>query len=311
MTPSSGEWLASSLRDARILIVDDDKMHCRHLADLVKKWDAIPYVAQTTPEALRLYREVEPDVVLLDVLMPHVDGYKLAKIFKGDGKYIPIVLLTALEDLESKRRGLAAGGDEFLTKPVNILELEIRVSSMLRIRRLTNELEDANRQLQAFASIDPLTQLQNRRVLDERLDQEFARATRHRRPLACVMMDIDHFKRVNDTHGHIVGDRVLAQVATAISATIRKTDVAGRYGGEEFLVLVPETHAPGAQVLGERLRHAVAAGRGDSRLPGVTISVGIATTELQVSSAVDLVRRADEALYEAKAAGRDRVAVAK
>jgi diguanylate cyclase (GGDEF)-like protein len=125
------------------------------------------------------------------------------------------------------------------------------------------------------------------------------------------MMDIDHFKRVNDTHGHIVGDRVLAQVATAISATIRKTDVAGRYGGEEFLVLVPETHAPGAQVLGERLRHAVACGRGDGRLPSVTISVGIATTELQLNSALDLVRRADEALYEAKAAGRDRVAIAK
>ena len=311
MTASSGEWLASSLRDARILIVDDDRAQCGHLTEIVKKWDAIPFVAQTTADALRLYRDVEPDIVLLDVLMPQIDGYKLAKIFKADGKYIPIILLTALEDLDSKRRGLAAGGDEFLSKPVNVLELQIRVSSMLRIRRLTHELEGANRQLQAYASIDPLTQLANRRVLDERLDQEFARATRHSHPLACMMIDVDHFKKVNDEHGHIVGDRVLAQVAAAITATIRKTDVAGRYGGEEFLVLVPETPCTGAHVLAERLRRAVASiGRSGGDVPAVTVSIGIATTELKLPSAQELLRRADGALYAAKNAGRDRVVLA-
>ena len=315
---SSGEWLTSSLQDARILIVDDEKAQCGHLARVVEEWGAIPIVAQTTADALQLYRDAAPDIVLLDVLMPKIDGYKLAKIFKSDGKYVPIILLTALEDLDSKRRGLAAGGDEFLSKPVNILELQIRVASMLRIRRLTHELEgvnvqleDLNRQLQAFASVDVLTQLMNRRVLTERLDQEFARATRHRHPLACLMIDVDHFKLVNDTHGHPVGDRVLVQVAAAISATIRKTDVAGRYGGEEFLVVIPETAGIGAQVLAERIRHAVATrGRG-SDLPPVTVSIGIATTELGGPSAQDLLRRADEALYEAKNGGRDRVALAK
>ncbi len=312
VTSSSGAWLASSLRDARILIVDDEKAQCGHLAQIVQQWDAVPFVAQTTADALRLYREAAPDLVLLDVLMPQIDGYKLAKIFKNDGKYIPIILLTALEDIDSKRRGLAAGGDEFLSKPVNVLELQIRVSSMLRIRRLTNELEDVNRQLQAFASIDPLTQLMNRRVLEERLDQEFARAVRHRHPLACLMLDIDHFKNVNDSHGHLVGDRVLARVGAAIAATIRKTDMAGRYGGEEFLVLIPETLATGAQILAERLRRAVAAPPPQGPdLPAVTASVGIATTEVGLPSAWDLVRRADEALYEAKETGRDRVVVAK
>jgi two-component system cell cycle response regulator len=311
VTSSSGTWLASSLRDAHILIVDDEKAQRGHLARIVREWDAVPFVAQTTADALRLYREAAPDLVLLDVLMPQIDGYKLAKIFKSDGKYVPIILLTALEDIDSKRRGLAAGGDEFLSKPVNVLELQIRVSSMLRIRRLTNELEDVNRQLQAFASIDPLTQLMNRRVLEERLDQEFARAIRHRHPLACLMLDIDHFKDVNDTHGHLVGDRVLARVGAGIAATIRKTDLAGRYGGEEFLVLVPETPAAGAQTLGERLRRAVAAGAPQgSELPAVTASIGIATTELGLPSVWDLVRRADEALYEAKEGGRDRVVVA-
>src|SRR5580698_5630452 len=159
---SSGAWLTTSLRGARILIVDDERVHLAHVAQLVKKWGAVPIAAQTTSEALELYRDGAPDLVLLDILMPHVDGYKLARIFKRDGNYTPIILLTALEDLDSKRRGLAAGGDEFLSKPVNALELQMRVSSMLRIRRLTNELEDVNRQLQAFASIDPLTQLMNR-----------------------------------------------------------------------------------------------------------------------------------------------------
>jgi two-component system cell cycle response regulator len=308
---SSGRWLASSLRDARILIVDDDKAQCGHLARIVEKWDAVPIVAQTTADALQLYRDADPDLVLLDVLMPNIDGYKLARIFKSDGKYIPIILLTALEDLDSKRRGLAAGGDEFLSKPVNVLELQIRVSSMLRIRRLTNELEDVNRQLQTFASVDPLTQLMNRRVLDERLEQEFARATRHKHPLAVLMLDVDHFKMVNDAYGHPVGDRILAQVGGVITTTIRKTDVAGRYGGEEFLVLVPETAGTGAQVLAERLRHAVASsGRDGTGLPVVTVSIGVASTELGAPSAQDLLRRADEALYEAKKAGRDRVAIA-
>ncbi len=306
---SSGQWLTSSVRDARILIVDDDKAQCTHLSRIVKRWEAVPFVAQTTQDALRLYREMAPDIVVMDVLMPQLDGYKLARIFKADGKYVPIILLTALEDLDSKRRGLAAGGDEFLSKPVNVLELKIRVSSMLRIRRLTNELEDANRQLQTMASVDPLTQLANRRVLDERLEQEFARAVRHRHPLACLMIDVDHFKRVNDTHGHVVGDRVLTHVAAAIRTTIRKTDLAGRYGGEEFLVLVPETPATGAQVLAERLRRAIAASS-EGDLPRVTVSVGIATTEGEVASSAELLRRADEALYAAKEGGRDRVVVA-
>jgi diguanylate cyclase (GGDEF)-like protein len=311
VTSSSGEWLASSVEGARILIVDDEKAQCGHLARIVETWGAVPIVAQTTAEALQQYRDGAPDLVLLDVLMPKIDGYKLARIFKSDGKYVPIILLTALEDLDSKRRGLAAGGDEFLTKPVNVLELQIRVSSMLRIRRLTTELEDVNRQLQAFASIDPLTQLMNRRVLDERLDQEFARATRYGHKLACMMLDVDHFKKVNDTYGHQVGDEVLVQVAAAIRATIRKTDVAARYGGEEFVVLVPETPWTGAQVLAERLRHAVASSRSETAQPSVTVSIGIAATELGLGSARELLKRADEALYEAKRAGRDRVVVAK
>jgi diguanylate cyclase (GGDEF)-like protein len=302
------EWMESSLRDARILIVDDDPLQCKHFAGMVEGWAAVAFTAKTLSEALRLYRAVNPDLVMLDVLMPHVDGYKLSQMFKREGKFVPIILLTALEDLESKRRGLAAGADEFLTKPVNALELQIRVSSMLRIKRLADELASANEKLHALATLDSLTRLPNRRVLGERLAFEFARATRYRHPLACLMVDVDHFKKVNDTYGHPAGDQVLVGVAQAMAGTVRITDMAGRYGGEEFMVILPETREGDARIVGERIRRAIATLPRAPDRPEVTASIGIATLEEHsVPSVEELVRRADQALYKAKEAGRNRV----
>ncbi len=307
----AGEWLAASLRGARILIIDDDKAQCGHLARIVEEWQAIAFTAQTLSDALRHYKEGNPDLVMCDVLMPHVDGYKLAQMFKRDGRFVPIILLTALDDLDSKRRGLAAGADEFLTKPVNTLELQIRVSSMLRIKRLADELEGANARLKTLATIDPLTQLSNRRVLAERLNYEFARAVRYRSQVACLMLDVDHFKKVNDVHGHQMGDKVLVEVGAGIAATIRGTDLGGRYGGEEFMVIAPETPQGHALILGERLRQTIV--QRIARTPGlppVTLSIGVATSELKLQSVDELVHRADQALYKAKEAGRDRVVLA-
>jgi two-component system cell cycle response regulator len=311
MSIRPGEWVETSLRDARILIIDDDPLQCRHFSRLVEGWAAVAYTASSLADALRLYRTVAPDLVMLDVLMPHVDGYKLSQIFKREKKFVPIILLTALEDLESKRRGLAAGADEFLTKPVNELELQIRVSSMLRIKRLADELEAANEKLSALAALDALTQLPNRRVLSERLAFEFTRATRYLQPLSCLMVDVDFFKKVNDTFGHPVGDKVLIEVGATLQRTIRVTDMVGRYGGEEFMVILPQTKGPDARIAGERLRRAVATRPRESpELPEVTISVGIAAMEQQTAASVDeLMRQADVALYKAKERGRNRVVV--
>jgi diguanylate cyclase (GGDEF)-like protein len=308
---AAGEWLAASLRGARILIIDDDKAQCGHLARIVEEWQAIAFTAQTLSDALRHYKEGNPDLVMCDVLMPHVDGYKLAQMFKRDGRFVPIILLTALDDLDSKRRGLAAGADEFLTKPVNTLELQIRVSSMLRIKRLADELEAANARLKTLATIDPLTQLSNRRVLGERLNYEFARAARYRSQVACLMLDVDHFKKVNDVHGHLVGDKVLVEVGAGIATTIRSTDLGGRYGGEEFMVIAPETPAQQALVLAERLRQGIVQRIAQAPgLPRVTVSIGVSTSELKLQSVEELVHRADQALYRAKQQGRDRVVLA-
>jgi diguanylate cyclase (GGDEF)-like protein len=302
------EYLVGSMAGAHVLIIDDDPLQCHFLARTVQKWGAVPFEAQAFAEAVRLQRECKPDIVLLDVLMPHVDGYKLAQMFKREARFVPILLLTALDDLDSKRRALSAGADEFLTKPVNVLELQIRLSSMLRFKKLADELASANARLLLLATIDPLTQLPNRRALMERLENEFARSARYRNALTCLMIDIDHFKGVNDTFGHPTGDRIIAQVGTALGGAIRRTDLAGRYGGEEFLVLAVETSLEGGLLLGERLRRAVVQASAKApELPAVTVSIGVATTELGCASAPALVQEADDALYRAKRDGRDRV----
>jgi diguanylate cyclase (GGDEF)-like protein len=306
--------VATSLRGARVLIVDDDALQCSHLAQVMKGWDAEPFTAQTLADALRLHKDARPDLVLLDVMMPHVDGYKLAQMFKRNATFVPIILLTALEDIDSKRRGLSAGADEFLTKPVNTLELQIRMSSMLRIKRLADELERVNRELAEAATVDPLTGVANRRAVEQRLTHEFQRARRYKHPFTCVLIDIDHFKMVNDNYGHPIGDKVLIEVAIAIRGAIRNTDMVARFGGEEFIVLAPETAPPAAGLVADRIRTAITertAAKSDQGLPTVTASLGVASTDLAVATETELVLRADQALYRAKHEGRNRVVIAR
>jgi diguanylate cyclase (GGDEF)-like protein len=234
-------------------------------------------------------------------------------MFKRASPFVPIILLTALEDIDSKRRGLSAGADEFLSKPVNALELQIRMSSMLRIKRLADELERVNKHLAELATIDPLTQVANRRAVEDRLAHEFQRERRYKHPLACILIDIDHFKAVNDNYGHPIGDKVLIEVAQAIRECIRTTDLVARFGGEEFIVLAPETTAAAALMVAERIRKGITqrtTAKMDQGLPVVTASLGVSSTEINVGNETELVAKADAALYKAKHEGRNRVVVA-
>lgn len=299
---------------AKLLLVDDDRSMLEHMSRLVRDAGYEPMLATTWTDALRLFREERPDLVLLDVMMPTLDGYKLARIIKADAaSFVPVILLTALDDLESKRRGMAAGADDFLSKPVTPLELQIRLSSMLRIKELTDQLGLANTKLAQLATTDALTGLNNRRALYTQLEREFERAHRYKRPLSVVMLDVDHFKQVNDSFGHQTGDRVLRLIGDVLRATIRSADFGGRFGGEEFMVLAPETGRETIGILAERIRNTVAtasAAAGDG-IPTVTVSLGAATTELEgVKNHEELVHLADEALYRAKREGRNRWIVA-
>lgn len=292
-----------------VLVVDDEPAMLQALADMVGDCGYRAVTAPSWTEALRLYRHDRPAVVVLDVVMPGIDGYKLARMFKSEtAGFVPVILVTGLGDLESRRRGMAAGADDFLTKPVSQLELEIRLKSMLRIKQLTDELHAANDKLARLAVTDPLTGLHNRRSLDEHLQREHDRARRYGGAYTVAILDIDHFKVVNDTHGHAVGDRILVLVSRELERLVRKTDVVGRWGGEEFLVLAPETPAEGALILGERLREAVAAAASrQAGLPPVTASIGLSSSDAAPADGIDeLIERADAALYEAKRRGRNR-----
>jgi len=299
---------------ARVLLVDDDRSMLDALAALVAECGHEALVASTWTDALMLFRRARPDLVLLDVMMPTIDGYKLARMLKAEAdRFVPIILITGLGDLESKRRGMSAGADDFLSKPVAPLELEIRLNAMLRIQQLTDEIAAANRKLAELATTDPLTRLYNRRALYEHLDREFQRSQRYGNAFAVLLLDIDHFKRVNDTWGHAVGDRVLVAVSQIVRETVRQTDFVGRYGGEEFLVLAPETPHLNARVLAERIRARVEAGTrggGDQR-PAVTVSVGVASSDaVRTQHFEELIQLADDALYAAKHAGRNRCEMA-
>ncbi|CAN5267973.1 diguanylate cyclase [soil metagenome] len=232
--------------------------------------------------------------------------------------YIPIILVTARDSTEDKVEGLDAGADDYLTKPVNFPELEARVRSMLRIKRLqdqldeTNaELEEMNQQLVKLSITDGLTELFNHRHIHELLGEEFERSARTGESIAVVMMDLDHFKAVNDTHGHPTGDVILHETAGMIRDTAREIDMPGRYGGEEFIAILPETDEQAAVNFAERVRSAIEEHeyRDGETLVRMTVSCGVAASASggNVDTPQGLLKRADDALYAAKEGGRNRV----
>ena len=297
----------------RVLIVDDQRASRVELAEMVESLGYRALTAESGLEGIRLAREARPSLVLLDLVMPDVDGFKVASAIKAQPRFVPVILLTAHSDIESKRRGQMAGADDFLSKPVMLPELQIRIAAMLRIGQLTAELDAANCRLAELAHTDPLTGLANRRRFDELFSAEYDRARRYRRPLAVLSIDIDLFKQVNDTSGHAVGDEVLRAVASALLGALRQTDQIARTGGEEFVVLAPESTVAGALALGERLRRriealAMATSAGEI---SKTVSIGAATWD--GAGTIDpsrLLQLSDEALYQAKDKGRNRVVLA-
>lgn len=297
----------------RILVVDDNQDNVEIIATRLRFRGYEILEASDGNQALSLLRDKPPDLILLDVMLPDIDGYEISRRIKGDETlpFIPIILVTARDSTQDKVAGLDAGADDYLTKPINFPELEARVRSMLRIKRLQDELEEKNRELERLSISDGLTGLFNHRHIHGLLDEEFERANRSGDPLTVAMFDLDHFKSVNDNYGHQAGDRVLQQFADILRNTARDIDRIGRYGGEEFMVILPETELAQGAVFVERVRrevarHAFHIGREEPLR--MTVSAGVATHPSEfVGSPETLVRLADEALYAAKAGGRNRV----
>jgi diguanylate cyclase (GGDEF)-like protein len=297
----------------RILVVDDNRDNAEIIATRLRFRGYEVEQAGTGEAALSAIRNGSPDLVLLDIMLPDIDGFEICRSVKGDSTlpFIPIILVTARDSTEDKIAGFDAGADDYLTKPIMFSELEARVRSMLRIKRLRDELEAKNRELEMLSIIDGLTGLYNHRHIHDVLREEFERAGRTGDQLSVAMLDLDYFKAVNDTYGHQAGDRVLQQLAEILRATAREMDRLGRYGGEEFLAVLPMTDTDGAEVFVDRVRAAVEQhpfGIGRDDAVAMTISGGVATYPHEaVWNPELLIRRADEALYAAKATGRNRV----
>lgn len=300
---------------AEVLIVDDDP-DVRTFVRAVLESDGHQVIeAASGQEAIQRLRIRRPALVLLDVMMPAMDGFAVVHAIKREpGPFVPVILLTALDDPASRAKGINAGADEVLAKPVHPFELRLRCRAMLRIHQLTEELHLANKRLRALARTDELTDVRNRRGLRSALTREFRRAERYGGALTVLAFDVDRFKQVNDDYGHAIGDSVLYTVAQALKRGVREVDVVGRVGGEEFVVLAPETPARDALLLAERLRRAVGervvttASGAEVR---VTVSCGVATlSDVHARTPEELLGYADSALYRAKALGRDRSEVA-
>jgi two-component system, cell cycle response regulator len=297
----------------RILVVDDNQDNIEIIATRLRFRGYEILEAGDGTQALALVREAAPDLILLDVMLPDIDGYEISRRIKGadDLPFIPIILVTARDSTQDKVAGLDAGADDYLTKPINFPELEARVRSMLRIKRLQDELEEKNRELERLSISDGLTGLFNHRHIHGLLAEEFERVARTQDCMSVAMFDLDRFKSVNDTYGHQAGDRVLVELADILRRTARDIDRLGRYGGEEFIALLPETCIDEAAVFVERVRTEVAATSfdiGRAEPLRMTLSAGVSSYPHELIQDVEtLVRLADEALYAAKAGGRDRI----
>ncbi len=261
--------------------------------------------------ALSACEAAAPDVVLLDVEMPNLNGFETLRRLKSDPRlqHIPVVFLTGRTDYADVVAALNDGAHDYLRKPFEPQELVARVSAAARVKWLEDELRSRNEELSRLATVDQLTELPNRRYLSDQIEG-MIRTGLADSSCAVMLIDIDHFKRVNDTFGHESGDAVLQEIGRRVRTAVRGSDVVGRWGGEEFLALLPETQLAEAEMVAERLRMGIAAR--PFELPGgpdirVTASVGVALA--RAAEVRGLVGLADEALYEAKSSGRNTVCV--
>lgn len=300
-----------------VLLAEDDPISRRLFEKILVKEGFSVTPVENGRRALELFRQHFFPIVLTDWQMPEMEGPELCRAIRDEHPegYVFIIMLTSKGTKEDIISGLGAGADDYLTKPAHHAELVARIKSGIRILELEKSLKAAVDEIHLLSITDPLTGIYNRGYINERLPQEIGRAVRYGRDLSLLLVDIDHFKRVNDTYGHLAGDAVLKQFArTVMEATRQQVDWAGRYGGEEFLVVLPETDQAGAMVLAERLRQAIEAC--DPRVAGdtipVTASIGATGFSPQehrnAVTAEDLLRQADTLLYQAKQGGRNQVA---
>ncbi|MCS7233302.1 MAG: diguanylate cyclase [Synergistetes bacterium] len=296
----------------RILIVDDSKLIRILLKDILQmEIKGNIDEASNGEEAITKLHNNSYDLIILDVFLPDILGIEIIdQIAALKKEWIPIIVITSAENKEFLKEALEKGAIDYIKKPFDEIEILARVKSALRTKRLYDELKEANEKLKEMAMTDELTKLYNRRYTMIILGTEFKRSKRYKNPLSVIIGDIDHFKSINDNYGHLIGDEVLRICAKLIKENTREIDVAGRYGGEEFLIILPNTTLDGAVIVAERLRRKIKEIPFkvlDKNFPiHISMSFGICSyPEKDIENEEDMLKLADEALYISKQNGRN------
>lgn len=296
--------------NAVILIVDDTPQNIQVLGTILMAQKYQVSVATNGKQAIELAKKIRPDLILLDVMMPEMDGFEAAEVLRRspETEEIPIIFLTAKNNPDDIVKGFNVGALDYVTKPFISEELLVRVRTQLRLKFALDQLKRRNQYLDHLVTIDGLTQLHNHEFIIDSLEDAVTNASINQTDLCLLMLDIDHFKSINDNYGHQFGDKVLIRISQEIRAVLRASDVAGRYGGEEFLVVLPFTSLNGAHITAERIRTTVESLEWPDH-PDLRISISGGLCIWKGEDTTVFINRADELLYTAKRNGRNRLEV--
>jgi two-component system, cell cycle response regulator len=308
------------MAESNILLVEDDKIQGKATKDYLDSAGYKVVWVEDGKSAIKAVKTQGTDLVVLDFVLPDMNGNEVCRWLKlnQDTKGIPIIMLTAKSSTNDKVASLTAGADDHLSKPFNESELGARIYACLRTKALQDELRDKNRQLEevlskveVLAITDPLTHLFNRRHFEKLLENEFASTARYKSPATCLMIDVDYFKRINDEYGHRTGDIVLKEISLIIISCLRKVDTVARWGGEEFVALLPRTKKEDSHSAAERILNSISGYTFTGVNRQITVSIGIASIpNPSIDTAEKLVDASDAALYEAKKSGRNKIVFA-
>lgn len=289
----------------KILVVDDNLNNVRLLTDILEDENFTVYTADNGAAVLAMVHKLKPDVILLDIMMPGLDGFEVCKLLKNDfdSKDIPVIMVTAKTEGIDIKKSLEMGAFDYIKKPIDEIEVIARVQSAIRFKQTQDKLKE-------MAMKDGLTGLYNHALLIELFEKEIDKQQRNNGSISFAMIDIDNFKKINDTYGHISGDTVLKELSNILMSSVRGGDIVGRYGGEEFSIVFPGIDEQNAFQLCERIRKEVEDFNFEIGIETVkiTISIGINFNELKgIINKREIIQKADEALYRAKHNGRNRM----